>query len=168
MKKIRLPTELKKLDRSPVWLLHRAEQLATEIFTHEMGVIGLTRSQFMALLCLQRRPGISQKELAEEAGTDNSTMAEMAARLAEAGLIERVRAGQGKRGFTLSLTVSGKRKLKNAQYRAAQADRNFLFNLDPEQRSVMLAGLIKLNEALKKLEKASKARKKQIGKKKQR
>ncbi len=151
---VRLPRELKKLDRSMAYLLHRAQQLAREIFREEMGAIGFTRRQFTFLLTLSNNPGLSQKELAAEMGTDTSTIAELSRRMETMGLVIRERRPSGPRGFSLSLTLSGKRRLKNARLAAARADRALLKIFPaPDQRAV-LNGLMAMSEAMSERERS--------------
>jgi DNA-binding MarR family transcriptional regulator len=154
---VRLPNELKKLDRSVTYLLHRADQLATGYFREEMGALGLTRARFTALLALARKPGLNQKQLAIATGIDTSTLTELIRRMEEQKLIARKRQDGSRRGYALSLTASGKRKLKNARASAAMADRRIMTAIDKTDRRVLLDCLMTLNDILKTGEKQARA-----------
>ncbi len=156
-KPVRLPNELKKLDRSVTYLLHRADQLATGYFREEMGAIGLTRARFTALLALARKPGLNQKQLAIATGIDTSTLTGLIRRMEEQKLITRKRQHGSRRGYALILTTSGKRKLKNARASAAMADRRIMTAIDKADRRVLLDCLMTLNEILKTGEKNERA-----------
>ncbi len=150
---VRLPRELKKSDRSMTYLLHRAQQLARDIFREEMGVIGFTRRQFTFLLTLSNHPGLSQKELAAEMGADVSTIAELSQRMEAMGLIIRERRPSSPRGFNLTLTLSGKRRLKNARLAAARADRALLKIFPAQDQRAVLTGLMAMAELITEREK---------------
>ena len=156
-KPVRLPNELKRLDRSVTYLLHRADQLATGYFREEMGALGLTRARFTALLALARTPGLNQKQLAIATGIDTSTLTELIRRLEEQKLIARKRQDGSRRGYALLLTASGKRKLKNARASAAMADRRIMTTIDKADRRTLLECLMTLNEILKTHEKQERA-----------
>ncbi len=150
---VRLPKELVKLDRSMAHLLHRAQQLATEIFREEMGSIGLTRPQFAFLLSILRNPGLGQKELAAQMGADTSTIAEIAARMEACGYISREPRPGSPRGVQLDLTLAGKRRLKRARQAAARADRVLLHLFPAGDRRAVLTGLMNLSDEMGKREK---------------
>ncbi|HHK73719.1 MAG TPA: MarR family transcriptional regulator [Rhizobiales bacterium] len=150
---VRLPSELGKLDRSMAHLLHRAQQLATEVFREEMGRIGLTRPQFSFLLTISRQPGLGQKELAAQMGADTSTIAEIASRMEACGYITREPRPGSPRGVCLHLSPAGKRRLKRARRAAASTDR-FLLHLFPaKDRRAILTGLMRLSEEIERREK---------------
>src|ERR1700739_1473887 len=79
------------LDRSPSHLLHRAVQLALDIYAEELGAGGVTQRQLAVLAAAAEHEGATQTDLVRITGIDRSTMAEMAARLIGKGLLERQR-----------------------------------------------------------------------------
>ncbi|MBK6703240.1 MAG: MarR family transcriptional regulator [Caulobacteraceae bacterium] len=62
-----------KLAASPSHLLHRAEQLASERFSHLVGDT-ITLRQFIILAAINEQPGLSQSDLGRIAGVDRSTL----------------------------------------------------------------------------------------------
>ena len=142
---VRLPSKLVKLDRSIAYLLHRAEQHATDIFQREMGSLGLTRPQFTLLLTVSRNPGLSQKELSSLTGLDQSTLGNLAIRLEEGGLLVRRRKAGSPRGMILELTRKGKITLDRSKTLAANADRAILHSIPHEERRMVLSALMTLS-----------------------
>ncbi|MBZ0218649.1 MAG: MarR family transcriptional regulator, partial [Fimbriimonadaceae bacterium] len=63
------------LDRSASHLLHRAGQMASEIFADELGNSGLTPRQYAVLVTVGENEGLSQTDLVEMTGIDRSTLA---------------------------------------------------------------------------------------------
>lgn len=139
---VRLPSKLVKLDRSIAYLLHRAEQHATDIFQREMGSLGLTRPQFTLLLTVSRNSGLSQKELSSLTGLDQSTLGNLAIRLEEGGLLVRRRKTGSPRGMILELTRKGKTTLDRSKTLAANADRVILHSIPHEERRIVLNALM--------------------------
>ena len=63
------------LGRSPVHLLHRAEQCAEELFQAEIGDADLTARQLAVLTTVAENEGLSQTGIVERTGIDRSTLA---------------------------------------------------------------------------------------------
>ena len=62
------------LGDSMLHLLHRAGQVADELFTEEMHGSDLTPRQFAVLMVLQRLETASQTDIVNETGIDRSTL----------------------------------------------------------------------------------------------
>jgi DNA-binding MarR family transcriptional regulator len=114
------------LERSPSHLLHRAVQLALDIYAEELGADGLTQRQFALLAATAEHPGATQSDLVRFTGIDRSTMAEMAARLIAKGLLERQRSTADARANAVSLTPAGREALETARPKMTQADARLL------------------------------------------
>jgi DNA-binding MarR family transcriptional regulator len=114
------------LERSPSHLLHRAVQLALDIWADEFGASGLTQRQFAVLAAAAENEGATQTDLVRLTGIDRSTMAEMAARLIGKGLLERQRSASDARANAVSLTPAGKTLLEEARPKMAAADARLL------------------------------------------
>ena len=91
MAKDKHPAGLPGLDSSASHLLHRAVQLALDVYGEEVSPGGLTQRQYALLLAVESKEGLTQNELVRLTGIDRSTLAEMAARLLMRGLLERER-----------------------------------------------------------------------------
>lgn len=138
---VRLPRRLVKLDRSLAYLLHRAEQLATETFSKELAKLDLTRPQFTLMLTISLNPKLSQKEISALTGLDQSTLGNIAARLEERGLLARSRKPGSPRGFMLALTRKGNNRLEKARTLAANVDRKLLHAVPQDERRIVLGAL---------------------------
>jgi DNA-binding MarR family transcriptional regulator len=114
------------LDRSPSHLLHRALQKALDIYGEEFGEGAITQRQFAVLAAAEAREGATQADLVRITGIDRSTLADMAKRMIDKGLLERERSALDARANAVRLTESGRAALAEAQPRMAQADGRLL------------------------------------------
>jgi DNA-binding MarR family transcriptional regulator len=114
------------LDRSPSHLLHRALQLALDIYADEFGSGGLTQRQYAVLAAVETQEGLTQTDLVRITGIDRSTLADMAARMIVKGLLERQRSIADARANAVSLTEAGRAALADARPRMAAADTRLL------------------------------------------
>lgn len=114
------------LERSPSHLLHRALQLAVDIYTEETGAGAITQRQFAVLTAAAAQPGCTQSDLVRATGIDRSTLAELAARLIAKGLLSRERSATDARANTVALTDEGRAALDDLAPKAAAADKRIL------------------------------------------
>ena len=131
----------KDLDRSATHLLHRAGQCAAEIFSSEARTGGLTPRQLAVMMVIGDEEGLNQTRLVERTGIDRSTMADLVARLARRGLVQRRRTKEDARAYTIRLSSLGARMLRDAQPAAAVADQRLLAILPPSKRQDFLDAL---------------------------
>ena len=96
--------------------------------------LGLTPRQVEVLAALKGSGGMRQRELARRMGMDASTLAELAARLDERGLIRRAPHRKDRRALALYLTPKGRRRLQKALPAMQRADAMFLKGLRSGQR----------------------------------
>jgi DNA-binding MarR family transcriptional regulator len=156
------------LDRSPSHLLHRALQRALDIYADEFGEGAITQRQYAVLAAAEAREGATQADLVRVTGIDRSTLADMAKRMIDKGLLERERSALDARANAVHLTAAGRAALSDAQPRMAAADGRLLKLLSGGGRRSAFVGL--LQDLVKKAdhadvkpakaEKAPKARKK--------
>ena len=114
------------LDRSPSHLLHRALQLALDIYVEELGPGSLTQRQYAVLSAVAAKEGCTQSELVRATGIDRSTLAELVARLIGKGLLGRERSTLDARANTVRLTPEGRAAVEAAAPRVALADDRIL------------------------------------------
>jgi DNA-binding MarR family transcriptional regulator len=131
----------KDLDRSATHLLHRAGQCAAEMFSSETRTGGLTPRQLAVMMVIGEDEGLNQTRLVERTGIDRSTMADLVARLARRGLVQRRRTKEDARAYTIRLSSLGARMLRDAQPGAAAADQRLLTILPPGKRQDFLEAL---------------------------
>ncbi len=76
--------------------------------------LGLSAAQLFVLSELGKTPAISLGELADRTHTDQSSVSVVVARLVDAGLVQRERAGEDARRLELSLTRAGRGVVQKA------------------------------------------------------
>lgn len=138
-----------RLERSPIHLLHRAGQCASDIFTSEMGDAGLTPRQFAILLSVAQNEGVSQTDLVERTGVDRSTLADIVRRMLRKGLLQRRRTKTDARAYAVKLTEEGWRVLRAAEPMVRRVDDRILAMLPAKQRDQFLSDLMTIVEALR-------------------
>jgi DNA-binding MarR family transcriptional regulator len=129
------------LDRSPSHLLHRALQLALDIYAEEAGASALTQRQFAVLSAVQAKEGCTQSELVRATGIDRSTLAELVARLIGKNLLARERSTLDARANTVRLTDEGRTAVAEAAPRVAAADARILALMPGARRDAFLKTL---------------------------
>ena len=129
------------LDRSPSHLLHRALQLALDIYAEETGAGALTQRQFAVLSAVMAKEGCTQSELVRATGIDRSTLAELVARLIGKDLLGRERSTLDARANTVRLTDEGRAAVQEAAPKVAQADARILALMPGAKRDAFLKTL---------------------------
>ncbi|MDP3659292.1 MarR family winged helix-turn-helix transcriptional regulator [Phenylobacterium sp.] len=114
------------LERSPSHLLHRALQLALDIYAEEVGDSALTQRQYAVLAAAAAHEGATQTDLVRITGIDRSTLADMAARMIGRGLLERERSQLDARANAVTITDHGRAALEDVQPKVAAADARLL------------------------------------------
>ena len=122
------------LDRSPSHLLHRALQLALDIYAEEIGAGSLTQRQYAALSAVGAKEGCTQSDLVRATGIDRSTLAELVARLIGKGLLDRERSTLDARANTVRLTPEGRAAVEAVAPRVALADDRILALMPANRR----------------------------------
>src|SRR5437879_2999620 len=130
------------LDQSPSHLLHRALQRALDIYAEEFGEDGITQRQFAVLAAAQERDGATQADLVRITGIDRSTLADMARRMIEKGLLERQRSTLDARANAVRLTDTGRGALADAGPKMAAADTKLLKLVGGGGRRQAFVGLL--------------------------
>jgi len=138
---------LPALEKSPSHLLHRALQLALDIYADEQGEGGVTQRQYAVLAAVEAYEGLTQTDLVRTTGIDRSTLADMVARMIVKGLLERQRSTSDARANAVSLTQAGRVALAEAKPKMAAADARLLRLLSSAKREALTAGLRELIRA---------------------
>lgn len=131
------------LERSASHLLHRAVQVALDIYADEFGAGAITQRQFAVLAAACEREGATQTELVRATGIDRSTMADMVARLIAKGLLERERSREDARANAVRLTLAGQAVLAEARPKMEAADSRLLKHLAGGGRRQTFLGLLR-------------------------
>ncbi|MFD9958278.1 MarR family winged helix-turn-helix transcriptional regulator [Amycolatopsis sp. NPDC058986] len=106
----------------------------------------LTGPQFAVLTAVDCFPGVDQGSLASSVALDRSTMADVAKRLEERGLLLREPDAADGRRKLLRLSEAGKEKLAEVNARARRLDEQLLDGYSPLRRRVLLDELTALAE----------------------
>ena len=119
------------LDAQPGHLIRRAQQIAVAMFAEALGR-DVTPVQYAVLRTLQDWPGIDQVTLAREVALDNSTTADIAARLETKGWI--LREVLPRRQRALRLTADGAAMLAAWAPGLHTMNATLLSRLDPPEQ----------------------------------
>ncbi len=131
----------KALDRSPSHLLHRALQLALDIYAEETGPDAVTQRQYAVLAAVAAHEGLTQTDLVRSTGIDRSTLADLVARMIGKSLLARQRSTADARANTVNLTEAGRAALETAKPKVAAADARILKLLPTRKRDAFLGVL---------------------------
>ncbi len=125
----------------PCYLARRLEQIAVSIFYDLNADLKLTPIQYAALNAIRDYPGYEQRVIARVIAVDRSTINGVTARLSEAGLVVREKAG---RNISLTLTPNGKKLLKGVTNNDIKHRKRFLSPLTENQQEQFLTLLRKV------------------------
>ena len=115
-------------------MLHRAGQLAEDIFSRSIGDLGITARQYVVLSVVDGLEDPSQTTLCEISGIDRSTLADIVRRLVSRGLLTRRRTRNDARMYAVRITPEGKRILEKASPIALKVDAAVLEGLTISER----------------------------------
>lgn len=135
------------LATSPSHLMHRALQLALDIYAEETGADDLTQRQFAVLEAVSIKAGLTQTELVRMTGIDRSTLADLVARMTTKGLLERERSTLDARAKAVRLSAEGAARLEAARPLVEAADKRIMALLPKGQRETFLNQLADLAAA---------------------
>ena len=104
-----------QLDRSPLHLLHRVHQRATELFQKKMTGINLTARQYVVLVTAAQKDGASQQDIIDATGIDRSTVSQIMQTMIRKGLVKRKRTKEDARAYAITVTEHGRDVLKTSE-----------------------------------------------------
>lgn len=136
-----LITSVKKMRKSPGFLLRRANQYAVAIVAEYLTPLNLTSIQFAALVAINDSPGLDATRLAALIDYDRPTMTGVIDRLEAKGLVLREPDPADRRARLLFLTPEGVHMLEAAD-RAAHESRDALLGLLPPDERRQLTQLL--------------------------
>ncbi len=141
-------------DRHLGFLLADINRLARREFDRRVRPLGLTRAQWLFLFHLDRQPGATQSELAEQLQMEKISVSRQAERLQRAGWIERHDSRVDRRAYHLYLTPRAARMVGKLDEAADGLRTDYLRGVPAARRSALLADLSRIKENLLKLEQA--------------
>ena len=107
-------SSLDMLYRRPGFLMRRAHQIGVSLFLEECAALGITTTQYGALVVHNARSDLDQVGLATLVGIDRSTTALVVGKLESAGYVQRQSDPSDKRRKVLALTLTGREILEKA------------------------------------------------------
>lgn len=125
--------------QAPGHLIRRAQQVHAAVFAETVSEQALTTPQFAVLAALRKSPQIDQVRLCQRMAIDRSTIADVASRLEERGLIRRERDKLDARRNLLSLTRKGKALHDRTLPEVVEVGEKLLEPLTPAQRKQIIA-----------------------------
>ncbi|GAA3734487.1 MarR family winged helix-turn-helix transcriptional regulator [Streptomyces tremellae] len=138
------------LNTHPGHLARRLQQAHTLLWSTLVSE-ETTSPQFAVLNALTEKPDIDQRTLGEEVRLDRSTVADVVARLARRGLVERVRDPLDGRRNVLRATAEGARVHRRLVARTEAMNRVFLAPLDEHERETLLRLIGRVAEAAERI-----------------
>lgn len=143
-----LMTKIEKTSSSALHLLHRAGQIADELFTVNIGASDLTPRQYEVLRAISLANEPSQTQLVEMTGIDRSTLADIVRRLVDRGLVMRKRTRHDARMYALRLSDKGTATMREAGPAVSLTDDRLLSTLPQRDRESFVKSLEKMVEEL--------------------
>ncbi len=126
--------------------LRRAQLVVYEDFQRDAPVSQIAPGQLGILVIIDQNPEKTQQELCEGIGVDKSTFAISLDRLAERGLLRRVRSTEDRRRNSLRLTAKGEATLKAMLAHVERHERRVFAKLSPVERARLMELLKKIGE----------------------
>lgn len=109
---------------------------------------GMTRAQWVMLIWLERRPGLSQKELAELLEVEPITVARLVDRLEARGMVERRADPADRRIWRLHLLPAAEVELGEVARHRAEMVALVSTGLDPARIATMTEGLARMKSTI--------------------
>lgn len=104
-----------QLDNQVCFALYSASLAMTKLYKPLLDELGLTYPQYLALLVLWERDGVTVSELGERLSLDSGTLTPLLKRLEGAGLLSRLRDAADERRVLIRLTADGRQLKARAQ-----------------------------------------------------
>jgi|SRR5277367_2529933 len=123
--------------------LRRAFLRSNQLFGRLVGDVGLAPGHFGVLTLISLNPGSLQREIADAAGLDRSSLTQMLDQLSKLKYVER-RPGPDRRSFNLFVTAAGAAACASAQAKVQKHEKLIRGSLSREEVSVLLTLLKRL------------------------
>ena len=100
--------EAMRLQNQLCFALYAAARSVTNLYTPHLKPLGLTYTQYLVLLVLWERDGLTVGEICEKLMLDNGTLSPLLKKMEQAGQVIRQRSHEDERVVVISLTEAGK------------------------------------------------------------
>jgi DNA-binding MarR family transcriptional regulator len=98
-----------RLDDQVCFPLYAASRVVTQAYQPLLARLRLTYPQYLVLMVLWEKDGLGVGEIGERLYLDSGTLTPLLKRLAQAGLVRRVRGARDERKVQVFLTAAGRR-----------------------------------------------------------
>ncbi len=115
MKSRTAPPNHMLLDEQFCFALYAASRSVTGIYRPLLEPLGLTYPQYLVMLVLWERDGITVRELGRRLMLDSGTLTPLLKRLQQAGLLQRQRRHSDEREVQIDLTAAGRELRRHAE-----------------------------------------------------
>ena len=122
----------------------RASIQLKKTFTRHLGPLQLKAVEFSALVLVASNPRLNQKQLGAALDVSAPNLAVILDKLAERGLVERVRSTVDRRAQQLHLTPAGRELTARAEAIAATMENDALRMLSDAERALLIELLLKV------------------------
>ena len=104
-----LPDQALKLDNQMCFALYSATHAMSRAYKPHLDALGLTYPQYIALLALWERDGLTVSELGQRLYLDSGTLTPLLKRMEQGGLVQRLRDTADERRVLIRLTPAARR-----------------------------------------------------------
>ena len=142
--------EKMKLSNQMCFPLYAAARSVTNLYTPYLSKLGLTYTQYVVLLVLWEKDGVTVGEICERLMLDNGTLSPLLKKMEQAGYVRRERSREDERVVVITLTEAGRalrEKAKDVPAKVAGC-----IDLPPEKAQTLYGLLYELLENQKKTE----------------
>lgn len=108
------PDAMLQLDNQLCFALYSTSLTMTKLYKPVLDQLGLTYPQYLVMLVLWERDGLTVSELGERLFLDSGTLTPLLKRMESSGLLQRERAREDERRVIVTLTPEGKRLKSSA------------------------------------------------------
>ena len=109
------PDSMLQLDNQLCFALYSASLAMTKLYKPMLEELGLTYPQYLVMLVLWERDGLTVSQLGERLSLDSGTLTPLLKRLEAAGHVSRIRDVADERRVHVALTAAGRRLKQRAQ-----------------------------------------------------
>ncbi|MGY2291859.1 MarR family winged helix-turn-helix transcriptional regulator [Pseudomonas sp. SDO528_S397] len=136
---------------NPMQQIGLANRSFTRLYEGRLRALGFAVAQIPVLVALKHSDGLPQAELVRIARVEQSSMAQLLARMERDGMIERVVDPADKRSRLITLTDAAREKMPLAREVLVQGTVQALEGFSGEEQQTLLALLQRLNANLDRL-----------------
>ena len=140
--------EAMKLSNQLCFPLYAASRNVISLYTPLLRPLGLTYTQYLVLLVLWEKDGLTVGELCDRLMLDNGTLSPLLKKMQQAGYVERKRSTEDDRVVVITLTEAGRALQEQAKDVPARVAR--CVELPPEKAQALYALLYELLDNQKK------------------